>query len=110
MNFSETEEGKKLLHDFIEEQAYRLCCGSGDDQFYAQQVRDYIKKQIAIWREFEDIVFMAGMKNIKNHYVKKYNSCDLNEEGFCKNHKVYHKRVHILTEKGKGILKLIGVE
>ena len=45
-------EEKELLNKFIETERMKLRGGSGDDEFYTNQVVDYINKQKPLWLEF----------------------------------------------------------
>ena len=42
-------ENERLLEEFIREEMDATLTGSGDDQLYAEQVRDYITKRRKLW-------------------------------------------------------------
>jgi len=45
-------EYDKLLEEFIREEEDKSRIGSGDDEFYVNQIRDYINKQRKFWIDF----------------------------------------------------------
>jgi len=42
----------KLLEEFIREEEDKSRMGSGDDEFFANQIRDYVLKQRKFWIDF----------------------------------------------------------
>lgn len=40
---------EKMLDEFIEFESWKLRTGSGDDQFYVDQLKEYINKQRPLW-------------------------------------------------------------
>lgn len=50
---------EKLLEKFISDEMEKTFMGSGDDMFYAGQVREYIRKQKRFW--FDAIKTFTGM-------------------------------------------------
>ncbi len=52
---------KELLNEFIEIQKWNCRGGSGDDEFYVQQIEKYIKEQNLLWMDF--IKFIKKERN-----------------------------------------------
>ncbi len=63
------KEHKKILKEFIEQQMAGSRIGSGDDEFYAIQIEDYINKQRELWLAFIKFV----LKKTKSKKVRNKN-------------------------------------
>ncbi len=43
---------KNILKEFIEIEEKKLRIGSGDDEFYVNQINEYVNKQKGLWLDF----------------------------------------------------------
>ncbi len=57
---------KELLDEFIKVEKEKHRAGSGDDEFYANQIEDYVNKQRGFW-----MGFMSFIKQERNAEVKQ---------------------------------------
>lgn len=78
-----TKKPSKFLKQFIHDQWFGLCMGSGDDGYYVAQCVDYFENQLGMWIEFEKQV----RKNENKNVIQKLQ--DLNTE--IKRQLVYEK-------------------
>ena len=95
-------EEKELLNKFIEIERMKFRGGSGDDEFYTNQVVDYINKQKPLWLEF--IKFIE--KEIKGEKIMDKEIIEKEIEELISDLKIFIPKENYFLFKGR-IGKLI---